>query len=857
MKRYPIGFHLGPGGNPTGIGEYMRRLDEAGIAAYIKSTDHYGPVFELMEIARESGIKHTGTFRLTTAGQNDGYDYDVPPYSMTPNDAAYRHWQATVAKLPPEYKGDSFHKSTVWLEVINEVDKNRASWLSAFSLKIAQLAVDQGYRIALPSWSGGEPEKQHWSEMTEFIKYASANPDRVALSIHEYSFNVSDLWEGYPWLIGRFHLIHEICDALGVPYPTITVTEGGWTYNDAPAVSQGMPELKKLADLYYQYRNILGVGVWYLGGGFGSIANKVQPYIAPVTEAALAFDYTDEPPPPPPPPDPECIDLTVGVRIHALRPMVMNDNQWAYIRKIMEQGVGLPDGRMVKVGYEGWSHMDAMKAVKDAVNLGYPDSRLLIIDGDQIGTGLTRAWMDDNCPFLSPYTVFLSSSGSVEDFQFKVWPTEYKVVTQFWGARPDYYKQFGLPGHEGVDLRAPNGSKVFNVADGVVHSIHRDASTHNYGIHVRVDHKDGYQTIYAHLASVASGLAAGQRVQAGIILGLADNTGNSSGSHLHLGLKRFGVPPYKDKYSDAWPHNFHDPTPFLKRLCSSCFNGDPPPPPPSGDIKLGLHASADPALASGEIAMMQQARVEAIKILSNLKREDVSALSSTFPGVPFVIRAFLDWGGRNVTPQNFFDWTYNDVREIVGRLGNREIWVELHNEPNLKQEGWTYSWANGLEFRDWFIQVLDKYKTYLGGVKFLYPGLSPGGDVGGIRYDSWRFFDESMLAVKSCDGVGIHTYWASNWPMSVALNEVDGYISRVGSMPIWVTEASNNKGDTPQATKGNEYILYAHELGKRPTIRGVTYFVSSASNRIWGWQPGGSGEIWLNTDIPGVVGSRS
>ena len=124
-------------------------------------------------------------------------------------------------------------------------------------------------------------------------------------------------------------------------------------------------------------------------------------------------------------------------------------------------------------------------------------------------------------------------------FRFEVWPTEYRVITQHFGANPRNYAQFGLPGHDGVDLRAPTGSKVFCVAPGEVFRIHNKPTGHNYGIHVRVAHQNGYKTVYGHLQKVF--VRTGQIVEAGTVLGLADNTGNSFGSHLHLTLKRTGA----------------------------------------------------------------------------------------------------------------------------------------------------------------------------------------------------------------------------------------------------------------------------------------------------------------------------
>ncbi|MBE2220235.1 MAG: M23 family metallopeptidase, partial [Anaerolineae bacterium] len=113
----------------------------------------------------------------------------------------------------------------------------------------------------------------------------------------------------------------------------------------------------------------------------------------------------------------------------------------------------------------------------------------------------------------------------MSDFKFKAWPTQFRSINQYFGANPQSYAQFGLPGHEGIDIMAPSGSKVFAVAPGTVKMVRTAAEGHNYGKHVRIEHIDGYETIYAHLQDV--NVKEGQAVEAGSLLGLADNTGNS------------------------------------------------------------------------------------------------------------------------------------------------------------------------------------------------------------------------------------------------------------------------------------------------------------------------------------------
>lgn len=171
-------------------------------------------------------------------------------------------------------------------------------------------------------------------------------------------------------------------------------------------------------------------------------------------------------------------------------------------------------------------------------------------------------------------------------FQFTHWPTTYDLVTQRWGNNPEYYQQFGLPGHEGVDIRGLFGSPVMSVADGVVSFVHHDPGGHNYGRFVRVRHVEDYETTYAHLNSIIVGV--GTAVNGGQVIGTANNTGNSFGNHLHLSLKRIGF-VYVDRFG-TWPYYLHDPTPFLEPL-----GGTWPPPVGGTMIDMLSFMKADPS----------------------------------------------------------------------------------------------------------------------------------------------------------------------------------------------------------------------------------------------------------------------
>ena len=709
----------------------------------------------------------------------------------------------------------------------------------------------------------------------------------------------------------------------------------------------------------------------------------------------------------------------------------------------------------------------------------------------------------------------------MSDFKFEAWPTEFRQINQYFAANPQNYQQFGLPGHEGIDIRAPTGSKIFSVAAGRITKVRTNPQGHNYGIHVEVTHQGGYKTIYAHLQEAR--VSVGQMVQAGSLLGLADNTGNSFGSHLHLTLKKEGA-AYKN-----WPYNILDPTPYLLPLLgwqepagpytegwaysagitaasglaqvgsgginlrrtprtngqlislvpegtiiivTGAVQGEytpvkvpnaamgmtaptpqPTAPPPAttqgtvdgwafsayltrsgnlgtvgqyginlraqpnrgganiglvrggetvtvlgnasgeyhpvrvrledfqgavntavaptlgttapsqpappvtpaqqpvhdttpgwafttqisvsgstatagqyginlraqprrdgenigfvpanekmivtgspqgeytpvrvddediqrpftptvsrtsatestaaaamntqlnpdpirlGTARIGLHASADPDITDAEHAEFAAMRPTMIKVLSFHPADDISRLAKAHPNATWVVRTFLDFGGRNIRPDQFVNDTLSDTKRALNQLQGKDVVIELHNEPNLVPEGMGSSWKNGAEFRGWWLELLEKYRQVLPGHRFIYPGLSPGASVGGLKQDHVQFIESSRDCVHKADGLGVHIYWSNVYPMSTALGVLDDYITRFRGVPIWVTEASNNKGGNPR-DKGREYIQFWNELRKRPTVQGVTYFVASASNPEFGE------EVWVGRGIGKVVGGR-
>jgi murein DD-endopeptidase MepM/ murein hydrolase activator NlpD len=106
------------------------------------------------------------------------------------------------------------------------------------------------------------------------------------------------------------------------------------------------------------------------------------------------------------------------------------------------------------------------------------------------------------------------------------WPSASTVLSgnDFWS------------GHLGIDIAAFTGDAVLASDSGVV--VFAGWSTGGYGNMVMIDHGNGYQTVYAHMSSVAVGC--GQSAYQGGYIGAAGSTGNSTGSHIHFEIRLWG-----------------------------------------------------------------------------------------------------------------------------------------------------------------------------------------------------------------------------------------------------------------------------------------------------------------------------
>jgi murein DD-endopeptidase MepM/ murein hydrolase activator NlpD len=433
------------------------------------------------------------------------------------------------------------------------------------------------------------------------------------------------------------------------------------------------------------------------------------------------------------------------------------------------------------------------------------------------------------------------------------WPTDFAIVNQGFGEHVEIYRRWGLPGHDGLDIFAPKGGQVYACADGKVKRVDTssgDSSARPAGTRLTIEHADSYESIYGHLGEAK--VAPGDVVRAGQLIALIGNGADDNGGGLYLALKKAGATAAGQT---LYPDDHIDPTPFLE-WPSTAVGTEPDRQYPwaPGYCLVGLHGRTDGPLQPADYPAIALARIEAVKLLSSARPQDVNTLRAQNARVFVLMRMFASFEGRVVRAQEFAAWMAADLAPFYS---NGLRYFEIHNEPNLVPEGWTHSWNTGQEFGAWFIEVRNRLKQTFPEGLFGFPGLSPGDSIPGLRLAALEFLTGADAACRMADWIGLHQYWLSDQELNSAAGGL-GYLEYRRRFPdklLFITEFSNPAPDVDKHLKGQQYVRLYQMLRTVPGLGAAFSFAVSASS-------GFGAETWRNedgslTEIPGVVGARS
>lgn len=115
--------------------------------------------------------------------------------------------------------------------------------------------------------------------------------------------------------------------------------------------------------------------------------------------------------------------------------------------------------------------------------------------------------------------------GGVKGTSNFIWPTSGSI-----SQAPVWY-------HMAADIQNPGAPPILAADAGTV--TFAGCTGYGYGCHIIVDHGNGYQTLYAHMSTLA--VSVGQGVGQGQQIGVMGCTGRCTGTHLHFEIRQGGA----------------------------------------------------------------------------------------------------------------------------------------------------------------------------------------------------------------------------------------------------------------------------------------------------------------------------
>lgn len=483
-------------------------------------------------------------------------------------------------------------------------------------------------------------------------------------------------------------------------------------------------------------------------------------------------------------------------------------------------------------------------------------------------------------------------------------------ISQWEHENPEYYQQFGLPSHCAIDFPAANGTPVKAVKSGIVTNVHTNPNTSNYGIHVRLLHENGHRTIYAHLQSV--NVTVNQQVISGQTIGLSNNTGLSTGPHLHLELRKDND-PYTDPNGNVWPYGLRPVWPSLVNLYQSWLNQNSITgylyspgliKNMSGDyarVYGTLNIRATPQ-SNGQL-LGQVTSHTVVKILSGL----IGGYYQVMSPVDIPVGGGYIYNGPSVTFKPIIespadDWRWPTVKGMIDSLNigvkfkshgiNPDYYnsytqhsflpIRLFFSANNYQsphtlyydtwrgqiqnfynrgardfelfnepniEGNGVFWTNGTEYANYMRQICQWIISDFPQARIWFTAMSPG-----LPFTNQYTWTDAAWPILSpyCYGFCLHAYSGNNDNVQTAVSEIVNQIDvtrqRYNLQKPLFLSECSVNRGQSYYQKAQVYKQLEAILSQKAGIRGVSYFISD-----WYTPPPDQqdhGESWYNTSLP-------
>jgi len=113
---------------------------------------------------------------------------------------------------------------------------------------------------------------------------------------------------------------------------------------------------------------------------------------------------------------------------------------------------------------------------------------------------------------------------------FNRYPIEFSYISSGFSYSRNHPILNGRRAHKGVDLAAPLGTPIRATGDGTIKLI---GHNNGYGKVIKIQHRNNFTTVYAHMLRFQKGLAKGSKVKRGQVIGYVGQSGLATGPHCH------------------------------------------------------------------------------------------------------------------------------------------------------------------------------------------------------------------------------------------------------------------------------------------------------------------------------------
>ena len=179
-------------------------------------------------------------------------------------------------------------------------------------------------------------------------------------------------------------------------------------------------------------------------------------------------------------------------------------------------------------------NLNHISVSEEASRYGFNDQQVSFLN-DMLSGEYSTLWATLIGGYTHGMGVIPSEATWVGTGQF-CWPLPINgTITSGFGYRTDPFTG-ETKFHGGIDIAAEAGTPIIAADSGIVTVANGvDPWGGGYGFYVKIDHGNGYETLYGHCFSICVGH--GQTVQKNEVIAFVGSTGNSTGNHLHFEIR--------------------------------------------------------------------------------------------------------------------------------------------------------------------------------------------------------------------------------------------------------------------------------------------------------------------------------